>query len=61
MPIVTLCRSCDTVMYSVLDRCIYCGSQCVDAKWLNAEQIRHSANRSILVKKPVIKILQDKL
>lgn len=59
MPIVTLCRSCDTVYLSVIDRCKYCGSTCVDTKWLNTEQIKSSRGRTLLDRKPMGKILQD--
>lgn len=50
MPIVTLCRSCDTVMMSTLDRCSHCGSKCIDVKYLDGSLIKPGA-RLVLVRK----------
>ena len=46
MAIVTLCRSCDTVNRSIIDRCKYCGSQCVEVKYLGDSLIGHDRRNS---------------
>jgi hypothetical protein len=50
MPIVTLCRSCNTIIRATIDRCAYCGSRCVDAKYLNEESIIRKDGRYQLKK-----------
>jgi RNA polymerase subunit RPABC4/transcription elongation factor Spt4 len=50
MAIVTLCRSCDTVVRAVIDRCKYCGSRCVETKFISDSLILHTGKRDILIK-----------
>jgi len=61
MAIVTLCRSCDTVVRVIIDRCKYCGSQCVETKFVSDELIRRQSKRDTLIKNPVKRILRDKI
>lgn len=49
MPILTLCRSCDTVDRAIRDRCKYCGSQRVEVKSVAPEMIDKSGNREFLI------------
>jgi len=48
--ICTRCKSCGTINPSVIDRCKWCGSRCVEVKVLDlnseqVERIRDDTNR----------------
>lgn len=48
MPIVTLCKSCNTIHRDIIDRCKYCGSQHVSVKFINESMIKHKDNRDFI-------------
>ena len=50
MSIVTLCKSCQTINRTIIDRCKYCGSQRVEVKSIDSELIYRFRGREVLTR-----------
>lgn len=45
--IYTLCKSCNTINSTIIDRCKWCGSRQVEVKAIQPELIKHTSKREI--------------